>query len=132
MAISFGDNAKAPFAKVWKIDPQANCVKAQISTSEKDKDGKYVNSSWFATFVGKCVPKARELERGDSIKITAGKLSITKKDDKSYTNMVIFGFDEPDFESENTSAPKKESKKKVPAQSDNLYTISEDDEDLPF
>lgn len=127
MAISFGENSKSPFAKVWKVEPQSNYVKAQISTSRKNKSGEYENSSWFASFVGNCVDKARELKRGDTIKITAGQISVTKKDDKSYTNVVIFGFEEPDFENESKPVQKKETKKKQ-----ELEYEDSDDESLPF
>ena len=43
----FNDNKI--YAKVWKVTPSENgkYVDLQITTSEKDNDGNYVNSSWF-------------------------------------------------------------------------------------
>lgn len=133
MSISIGENTKATFAKVWSVEDKGNYVKTQISTSRKDKDGNYINSSWFANFVGKCVDKARELERGTRIKITAGTIENKKTDDgKIYTNVTVFGFDFLDEEGGNEPAPKKPvngtgtKKPKAPT-----YEV-EDEDDMPF
>ncbi len=128
-------NIKDTYAKVWSAEEKPKYVKAQISTSRKDQEGNFINSSWFANFVGKCVDKARGLERGTKIKITAGTIENKKTDDgKIYTNVTIFGFDLPDEEGGNEPAPKKPvngtgtKKPKAPT-----YEVedSEDDE-LPF
>lgn len=126
MSVSFGEQARSPFAKVWKVEVFEKYVKAQISTSEKNKAGEYENSSWFATFLGSCVDKASILSRGDTIKITSGKIKVVKKDDKSYTNMLIFAFEDPDFDGEKKPTPKKSTPKTEPE-----YDES-DDENLPF
>jgi len=95
MAISFGERGFSPYAKIWKIDMAEKYVKAQISTSDKDKDGNKIYSSWGAIFVGNCVSNAKQLEEKDSIKILSGKISnvFSKKDNKVYTNMTIFAFE---------------------------------------
>lgn len=133
MSVSFGENARSPFVKVWKVDVHDNYVKAQVSTSKKNKSGEYENSSWFATFLGKCVDKASTLSRGDMIKVVSGELNVTKKDDKSYTNMLIWAFEDADFDGEKKSTPKKSTPKKEESSgNDGFYTLNEDDEDLPF
>ena len=97
MSISFGENSRATYVKIWKIDPQPRYVKAQVSTSRKDKDGQYVNSSWFANFVGQCAGDAENLSRGDSIKVLSGNIENKKTEDgKIYTNVTIFAFEPAD------------------------------------
>lgn len=85
------------YAIVWSVEDKGNYVKGRISTSEKGKDGKYVNSNWFVTFVGKAKEPALALSTKDRIKITSGKISNTTtgegKDKKSYINVVIFDFE---------------------------------------
>ena len=85
------------YATVWEIEDKGNFVKGRISTSEKNKEGKYVNSYWFVTFVGKAKEPALALSAKDRIKITSGKISNTTigegKDKKSFVNVVIFDFE---------------------------------------
>jgi len=132
MSVSFGEQGRAVYAKVWKIEIKDRYVKAQISTSRKLPDGTYSNSSWFASFLGSCVENAKLLKPKDSIKILAGALSTSSGEDKkSYTNMAIFAFELPEYNG-GQSAPRKEITS-VPDKMDNgFYTLNEDDEDLPF
>lgn len=85
------------YATVWSVEDKGNFVRGRISTSEKNKDGKYINSNWFATFVGKAKESALTLSVKDRIKITSGKISNTTtgegKDKKSFVNVVIFDFE---------------------------------------
>lgn len=85
------------YATVWSIEDKGNYVKGRISTSEKNKEGKYINSYWFATFVGKAKEPALALSAKDRIKIASGKISNTTtgegKDKKSFVNVVIFDFE---------------------------------------
>jgi len=85
------------YATVWSVEDKGNFVRGRISTSEKDKDGKYINSNWFVTFVGKAKEPALALSAKDRIKITSGKISNTTtgegKDKKSFVNVVIFDFE---------------------------------------
>lgn len=85
------------YATVWEVEDKGNFVKGRISTSEKNKEGKYVNSNWFVTFVGKAKEPALALSAKDRIKITSGKISNTTtgegKNKKTYTNVTIFEFE---------------------------------------
>lgn len=84
-------------AKVWELTVEQNYTRANISTSEKDKDGNYVNSSWNASFVGKAFEKSKKITKGDNINILSGKVNVRtyEKDGKKvyYTNVTIFDFD---------------------------------------
>lgn len=85
------------YATVWSVEDKGNFVRGRISTSEKDKDGKYINSNWFVIFVGKAKEPALALSAKDRIKITSGKISNTTtgegEDKKSFVNVVIFDFE---------------------------------------
>jgi len=85
------------YATIWEVEDKGNFAKGRISTSEKNKEGKYVNSYWFATFVGKAKEPALALSAKDRIKITSGKINNTTtgegKDKKSFVNVVIFDFE---------------------------------------
>ena len=43
MSIFFKDT----YATLWDVKPAEKYTDLNISTSEKDKDGNYVNSSWY-------------------------------------------------------------------------------------
>ena len=122
---------KDAFAIVWSVDKvEEKYVKARIGTSEKDQQGQYVNSSWFATFVGKAVAKADSLEPKDRITIHSGKIQNvsvkqseatgqTKATYKNYLNVVIFDFtkqgeNKVDEESDEDSAPIVEESDEMP------------------
>lgn len=85
------------YATVWSVEDKGNYVKGRISTSEKDKDGKYINSNWFVIFVGKAKEPALALSTKDRIKIISGKISNTTtgegENKKSFVNVVIFDFE---------------------------------------
>lgn len=86
------------YAKMWTLDLSAKFPKARITTSEKDQQGEWINSTWFPTFLGDAAGKVKKLEGTERIKILKGKLTATSKkmDDgtfKNYTNMTIFDFE---------------------------------------
>lgn len=76
----FNDNKI--YAKVWKVTPSENgkYVDLQITTSEKDNDGNYVNSSWFPRVIGKAVNTLKGLKREDRIIITKSKFTNERRD----------------------------------------------------
>jgi hypothetical protein len=94
-----GEKAQAPFVTVWSVEDKGSYVQARISTSEKDnrEEGKYINSNWFARFVGGCKEEALDLSERDRIKITSGKitniLSGEGDNKRNYLNVTIFGFE---------------------------------------
>lgn len=84
------------YAKVWKVTPSDNgkYIDLQITTSEKNDDGDYINSSWFPRCIGKAVNALKGLERGDRILIKRLKLTNERKEQedgsfKSYFRFLI-------------------------------------------
>lgn len=68
------------YAKVWKILKKTDkYMDLQISTSEKDKDGNYLNSSWFPRVIGHAYQSLKDtLNEGDRIIITGCKFTNEK------------------------------------------------------
>lgn len=75
-------NENKIYAKVWKITPSENgkYVDLQISTSEKDNNGNYVNSAWFPRAIGKAVNTLKNLKCEDRIIITKSKFTNERRD----------------------------------------------------
>ena len=91
MALSFKD----AFATYWSTEEvKDRSAKVKLSTGDKQKDGSYVNTNWFATFVGKALEKIDELETKDKIKIS-GKVSnpYNKETKKAYVNLLVWDFE---------------------------------------
>ncbi len=124
------------YAKIWKITPADKYADVRISTSEKDKDGNYVNSNWFARCLGKAAKQILEIKEGERIKINKGKVSnelYTDKngEKKSALRVIIF-----DLESADTSGG---TASYTPAQSAATAASNKDeeahqqaDDDYPF
>ena len=94
------------YAKVWKVEEHEKYIDLQITTSEKDADGNYVNSSWFPRAIGHAFNTLKgNLKEGDRLIITKSKLSnerYTAQDGKlkSSFRFVIF---EADIEEQNNT-----------------------------
>jgi hypothetical protein len=137
MSVSFGENARATYMKVWATENKGKYVKAQVSTSRKDKEGQYINSSWFANFVGQCAGDAENLSRGESIKILSGQLENRKTEDgKIYTNMTIFAFEPADGSGQSSGNSRSKPVNSRRTQNLDVPPAREDDDssedDLPF
>ena len=84
-------NITARFAKVWSVDIQDKYVKIDLSTTKKNQDGTYTNSSWKGVkFLGKSVDMARTLQKGDTVDIKSGILGKREYQGKWYDDIVIF------------------------------------------
>ena len=86
------------FAKVWSIDKSKSVPRGRISTSEKNQQDEWINSSWFASYIGKAKEKALELNGDERIKMLKGKVTSTSKklDDntyRNYINVTVFDFE---------------------------------------
>lgn len=57
------------YAKVWKIVKKTDkYMDLQMTTSEKDRDGVYINSSWFPRVIGHAFQSLKDtLKEGDRI-----------------------------------------------------------------
>lgn len=102
---------KDAYAVVWSVDKiEDRYARVRIGTSEKDQQGNYTNSNWFATFVGKARDKVETLKAKDRITVITGKISnVSKKQDdasyKTYLNVVVFDFEVRDFQGNQDSPP---------------------------
>lgn len=80
-----------------KLEHKGKVIIGTLSTSEKDQEGNYVKSYWNAMFVG------GEVEEG-KISITKAKIYKKKVNDKEYTNITVYEWDQnhntPKFKSE--------------------------------
>ena len=117
------------FAHIWKLEDKGNYHVAQMSTSKKNKETDQYETDWqnnFVRLVGTAHTQANSLDITRNVKI--GACEVTNKYDKekniTYTNYVIFGFEDAD-------SPKQPSK---PAKKDTSFMNIPDgaDEDLPF
>lgn len=112
-------NFTGKYVKVWSVTAKENMVLVDLSTSKKDKDGKYVNSKYFKVkFVGKCLQDAKRLAEGDKINILSGLLGKREYQGKYYDDVVVF-----DFEPSEGSAK---------VSQDDGFTQIEDTDDLPW
>lgn len=117
----FNDNKI--YAKVWKVTPSENgkYVDLQITTSEKDNDGNYVNSSWFPRVIGKAVNTLKGLKREDRIIITKSKFTNERRDTddgkKSFFRFLILEAEIEGSERANGgNTPAADTNKKKPAE----------------
>ena len=70
----FIQNAK--YIKVWEITEKDGRVKGNLSESEKNLDGEWINWYWTGKFVGDCKDKALNIQKGDMIEVIKGKIRI--------------------------------------------------------
>ena len=75
MSIFFKDT----YATLWDVKPAEKYTDLNISTSEKDKDGNYVNSSWYPRVFGDVAEQFKHMKRGDRFKIASGKIRRVPK-----------------------------------------------------
>lgn len=72
------------FAKVWKVEKSEKYIDLQVTTSEKDKEGNYVNSGWFPRLIGHAFNVLKDtIKEGDTLIITKCKITNERyKDDE--------------------------------------------------
>ena len=57
------------------MKPAEKYTDLRITTSEKDKEWNYVNSTWFPRVFGSVADQFKKMQQGDRFKITSGKLA---------------------------------------------------------
>lgn len=121
-------NSNKIYAKVWKATLAENkkYIDLQITTSEKNQDDEYVNSTWFPRVIGKAVNALKDVKKEDRIIITKSKFSNERYEDNEGNKRSRFRFliIEAKIEKENP----KESSKKTPEQKE----PNTEDEDDPW
>lgn len=101
-------NSNQIYGKVWKVTPAENgkYIDLQMSTSEKDSDGNYKNSSWFPRVIGHALNSLKSVKEGDRIIITKSKFTNEGYEDANGNKKRSFRFVilEASILSENSSA----------------------------
>lgn len=115
------------YAKVWKVDRKEKYTDLTISTSEKDKDGNYINSNWYPRAIGHAHNSLKDINEGDRITIKQAKLSMDpyeKDGQKKYAfRFLILEAEINEKNKEKTSKADKE---------ESELMDKEEEEDLPF
>ena len=92
-------------AKVWRAGVYNGRLLISITTYEKDRNGNYINSSWFARCLSKSKEALKDVKKGDNIVIKRCALRKTYNIGKG---KEYFGFDIYEAEITNSSAEKEE------------------------
>lgn len=71
MSVFFKDQ----WANLWDVKVGDKYADLRITTSEKDKEGNYVNSTWFPRVWGNVAEQFKHMQPGDRFKIVSGKVS---------------------------------------------------------
>jgi len=111
-------SSKGSFIKIWEIEKKPTFTTLQFSTSKKNKDGEYVNSSWKGIAFKETHEKLKDVNKGDRIKITDFSIEKEKYNDKIYEKVTIWGVEVEQSEKPKTDLPQG-------------FDIVEDDE-IPF
>ena len=64
------------YGTVFEPKVEEKVVRARYSTSEKNQNGDYINSSWNIVFLGGALEKAKQLKDRQRIHINKAKLPI--------------------------------------------------------
>ena len=81
------------FAKVWKVEKSEKYIDLQVTTSEKDKEGNYVNSGWFPRLIGHAFNALKDaIKEGDTLIITKCKITNERYEDNEGNKKSRFKF----------------------------------------
>lgn len=81
------------YAKVWKVTKSDKYIDLQITTSEKDADGNYINSGWFPRLIGHAFNSLKDkIKDGDRIVITKSKITNERRKLEDGTTKSSFRF----------------------------------------
>lgn len=123
------------YGTVFEPKVEEKVVRARYSTSEKNQNGDYINSSWNIVFLGGALEKAKQLKDRQRIHINKAKLTNRSYKDKEgnskwWMQITVFDFDilEHGTKSNNNNTTDKTVNKSK--QVDKPQEIDEDD--LPF
>ncbi len=117
------------YAHIWKLENKGNYHVAEMSTSKKNKETEQYETDWtnkFVRLVGTAHQQVEKLDITKNVKIGACEVTnkYVKEKDTTYTNYVIFGFEEDENRQKNDS--------KLKTDSDDFLSIPEEDNELPF
>lgn len=121
--------------KVWdyKISQSGKSAEVRATTSEKNSEGKYIDSTWFIRICGEAFRKLGELKKGDRIEVKEAKLSNTsyRTDDGRFRNSFGFLVFDADLFTGNLNNPREDTQ--APVENKRRSRIEEDyDDDQPW
>lgn len=122
------------YASLWSVEKQEKYSKAQISTSEKDKNGEWTNSNWNANFVGSAHTKAAAQEKTKTPKrilITSGtvKTRTYEKDGQKRLAVDVTVFD---FEYVTRESPAPKASESSSSTNSQHEEVISDSGEIPF
>lgn len=81
------------YAKVWNVEKSEKYIDLQVTTSEKDKDGNYINSGWFPRLIGHAFNALKDtIKEGDVLVITKCKITNERYKDGEGNKKSRFKF----------------------------------------
>ena len=81
------------YAKVWKVEKAEKYIDLQVTTSEKDKEGNYINSGWFPRLIGHAFNALKDtIKEGDTLIITKCKITNERYEDNEGNKKSRFKF----------------------------------------
>lgn len=119
------------YAHIWKLEDKGNYHVAQMSTSKKSNETGEYEKDWndnFVRLVGTAHNQAKTLDTSKNVKIGRCGVSnnYSKEKNTTYTNYVIFNFEDNDS---NTSG---NTQKSQISKDDFMNVPAIDDDELPF
>lgn len=119
------------YAHIWKLEDKGNYHVAQMSTSKKNNETGEYEKDWndnFVRLVGTAHNQAKTLDMSKNVKIGRCGVSnnYSKEKNTTYTNYVIFNFEDNDS---NTSG---NTQKSQTSKDDFMNVPAIDDDELPF
>lgn len=119
------------YAHIWKLEDKGNYHVAQMSTSKKNNDTGEYEKDWndsFVRLVGTAHNQVKTLDTSKNVKI--GRCGVSnyynKEKNTTYTNYVIFNFEDNDS---NTGG---NTQKSQTSKDDFMDVPAIDDDELPF
>lgn len=121
------------YAHIWKLEDKGNYHVAQMSTSKKNNETGEYEKDWndsFVRLVGTAHNQAKTLDTSKNVRI--GRCGVSnnynKEKNTTYTNYIIFNFEDGDSGSGNNNTQKPQKSK------DDFMDVSAsiDDDELPF
>ena len=87
-------NSGQIYGKVWKVTPAENgkYIDLRITTSEKDAEGNFINSTWFPRAIGHAANSLKGVKEGDRILITKSKFTNESREISEGNRRTYFNF----------------------------------------
>lgn len=129
--IYIGEKGSKIYAKVWNVDSKEKYTDLRVTTSDKQEDGSYKNSSWIVRLVGKA--NTGMIAEGDSIVITKAKIEniYNAEQKKSWLKVIAFELENNSVD-DNPFNPSQNVNELRKFATNNMSEDEEDPDALPF